>query len=84
VRQPLPPGWDNHPMSNHPFADRWNHNTHHYPRLRAGLPASARRHLDIGCGEGTLCRYVAETGRVVTGVDVDDDALAADVTWRKP
>ena len=62
-------------MSNHPFADRWNHNTHHYPRLRAGLPASAGRHHDNGSGEGTQCRYHAETGRVVTGVDVDVDAL---------
>jgi ubiquinone/menaquinone biosynthesis C-methylase UbiE len=63
--------------SSHPFSDRWNHNTHHYPRLRAALPQTARRFLDVGCGEGTLCRYVAATGRAVTGVDVDAGVLPA-------
>ena len=48
-------------MTSHAFADRWSHHAHHYPLLRSRLPASARRVLDVGCGEGTLCRCVAET-----------------------
>lgn len=43
----------------HPFADRWNHNTHHYPRMRSEIEG-ARRVLDVGCGDATFCRYVAE------------------------
>jgi SAM-dependent methyltransferase len=55
----------------HPFAERWNHNTHYYPVLRAAVPDAARRLLDIGCGDGTFCRFVAGGSRVVVGVDVD-------------
>jgi SAM-dependent methyltransferase len=62
----------------HPFRERWNHNSHHYPRLRDAVPASARSHLDVGCGEGTLCRYVARPGVAVTGVDVDAAVLPRD------
>ena len=64
----------------HPFRERWNHSSHHYPRLRDAVPATARTHLDIGCGEGTLCRYVAERGLAVTGVDVDPAVLPRDDT----
>jgi 2-polyprenyl-3-methyl-5-hydroxy-6-metoxy-1,4-benzoquinol methylase len=61
----------------HPFRERWHHNTH-YPRLRDAIRATARTHLDIGCGEGTLCRYVAERGLAVSGVDVDPSVLPRD------
>ena len=59
----------------HPFADRWNHNAHHYPRLRSLIPRSATRVLDIGCGDGTFCGYVASENRRVTGVDIDPAIL---------
>ncbi|QNN51179.1 class I SAM-dependent methyltransferase [Nocardioides mesophilus] len=59
----------------HPFADRWNHNTHHFPLLRSRLPATARRVLDIGCGDGTFCRFVADRSASVVGVDVDVSVL---------
>ncbi|MGZ4493937.1 MAG: class I SAM-dependent methyltransferase [Nocardioides sp.] len=59
----------------HPFAQRWNHNTHYFPLLRSHLPWSGARVLDIGCGEGTFCRYVAGADHVVTGVDVDSSVL---------
>lgn len=62
-------------LSAHPFADAWNHNTHYYPLLRSLLPHSAERVLDVGCGEGTLCRYLATPGRLVTGVDPDAEVL---------
>lgn len=60
----------------HPFAGQWNHNTHYYPLLRTGVPDEARRVLDIGCGDGTLCRFLAAPGRLVVGLDVDDRHLA--------
>lgn len=59
----------------HPFADRWNHSTHYFPRMASRIPASARRVLDVGCGEGTFARYVADAGRLVVGVDTDSAVL---------
>jgi len=59
----------------HPFADRWNHNAHHYPRLRGLLPRDAQRVLDVGCGEGTLVRHLAERVPHVVGLDPDLTAL---------
>jgi ubiquinone/menaquinone biosynthesis C-methylase UbiE len=59
------------PLDPHPFADRWNHNSHYYPRIRAALPESARTVLDVGCGDGTLARYLASGDRRVIGLDVD-------------
>ena len=55
----------------HPFAGRWNHNAHHYPRLRSLLPRGAGRVLDVGCGEGTLVGYLSERVPHVVGVDPD-------------
>ena len=54
----------------HPFADRWNHNSHHYPQMRSEIEG-ARRVLDVGCGDATLCRYVEEPGRLVVGLETD-------------
>ena len=55
----------------------WNHNTHYYPRLAARLPDAADRGvLDVGCGDGTFCRYIRARGRVV-GTDVDSSVLPA-------
>lgn len=59
----------------HPFAERWNHNTHYFPLLAAKIPAGARRIVDIGCGDGTMCRFLATESRVVVGVDTDRSVL---------
>ncbi|MDO9455379.1 class I SAM-dependent methyltransferase [Nocardioides sp.] len=58
----------------HPFASRWNHNSHYYPLIAARLPASGRV-LDVGCGEGTFCRFIAAEARTVVGVDPDASVL---------
>ena len=60
------------PRAPHAFAAQWNHNTHYYPLLRAAIPETAHRVLDIGCGDGTFCRFLGDTPtRSVVGVDVD-------------
>lgn len=33
--------------------------------------------IEIGCGEGSLGRHLASTGRIVLGIDVDPQAVAA-------
>ncbi len=59
----------------HPFATQWNHNTHYFPLLASRIPAWATRVLDVGCGEGTLCRYLARDRRLVVGTDSDMSIL---------
>lgn len=63
--------------SRHPFADRWNHNTQHYP-LVADSIVGHRIVLDVGCGEGTLARYLASRGHEVIGIDSDPGVLPGD------
>jgi SAM-dependent methyltransferase len=60
----------------HPFADQWNHNSHYYPLLRAAVPDTATRVLDIGCGDGTFCRLLVRPDRLVVGLDLDPRHLA--------
>lgn len=59
----------------HPFAARWNHNTHYYPLLASRVPDSASRVLDVGCGEGTFCRFLATDQRSVVGIESDVSVL---------
>jgi SAM-dependent methyltransferase len=61
----------------HPFAGQWNHNSHYYPLIRSRIPDSARRVLDVGCGDGTLCGFIRRSGRLVVGVDVDGSVVPA-------
>lgn len=61
----------------HPFAGQWNHNTRHYPSigdLVEGLPVV----LDVGCGDGTLARYLSGRGHQVIGIDLDPAVLPPD------
>ena len=46
----------------------WNHNSAYYSRI-AGLIDPTSRVLDVGCGDGTLARYLAERGHTVAGID---------------
>ncbi len=61
----------------HPFADRWNHNTRWYPRI-GDLLTGHEVVLDVGCGEGTLARYLASRGHQVIGLDRDSSVLPPD------
>jgi ubiquinone/menaquinone biosynthesis C-methylase UbiE len=62
----------------HAFEGRWNHNTHYYSLLRAALPGSASSLLDVGCGDGTFCRFVAAQLPMVVGLDVEGRNLDQD------
>ena len=45
----------------------WNHNAAYYPWIRKQLEGiAATRILDVGCGEGSLARYLAFPGREET------------------
>lgn len=64
-----------------PLADRLHARvrwwTAPFPALAAQLPATGRI-LEIGCGHGLFCTYlaIAEPARVVVGVDIDTDKIA--------
>lgn len=40
-------------------------------------PRAGNRALDMGCGAGRWCRYLAERGFEVTGVDLQEDLIAS-------
>ncbi len=55
----------------------WNHNAAYYPWIRRQLDRKgARSVLDVGCGEGSLARFLAAPGREVLGVDTSGEAIA--------
>jgi 2-polyprenyl-3-methyl-5-hydroxy-6-metoxy-1,4-benzoquinol methylase len=55
----------------------WNHNAAYYPWVRRQLDRSgAKRVLDVGCGEGSLARYLAAPGREILGIDPSEEAIA--------
>jgi SAM-dependent methyltransferase len=62
---------------------RWKKIDYH-PTIASFLPESllpllARKSsvLEIGCGEGTVCRYLASAGLTVTGIDINASAIEA-------
>ncbi|WP_331767497.1 class I SAM-dependent methyltransferase [Embleya sp. NBC_00896] len=50
-------------------ADYWNHNVHYHPLVLEAVPDGCDAALDIGCGEGSLARKLAERANTVVGVD---------------
>lgn len=55
---------------------RWNHNVHYHRLILAAIPRGASRALDVGCGEGTLCRALRAHVPHVVGIDLDQASLA--------
>jgi 2-polyprenyl-3-methyl-5-hydroxy-6-metoxy-1,4-benzoquinol methylase len=55
---------------------RWNHNVHYHPILLEAVPAPCGHALDVGCGEGTLCRQLRRPVPHVTGIDADERSIA--------
>jgi 2-polyprenyl-3-methyl-5-hydroxy-6-metoxy-1,4-benzoquinol methylase len=45
------------------------------PWLDAAMPLDGKRILEIGCGSGSSTVALAEQGAIVTGIDLDEDAL---------
>ena len=59
----------------------WNHNTAYYDWIFRET-ASCRSILDVGCGDGTLCAYLDDGIRSVTGIDPDAGCIRAAETRR--
>jgi ubiquinone/menaquinone biosynthesis C-methylase UbiE len=54
----------------------WNHNVHYHRIVLDAVPPRCRRALDVGCGQGTLARQLAQRCDEVVGIDLDHEALA--------
>lgn len=54
----------------------WNHNTAYYPVIRECVRA-CRTVLDVGCGDGTLVRFLDDGTHELTGIDCDAPCIAA-------
>ena len=52
----------------------WNHNAAYYGWISRET-ASCASVLDVGCGDGTLCAYLDDDGRSVTGIDPDEACI---------
>ncbi len=49
---------------------QYNHNEHYTDLLLRQIPSSCRNALDVGCGDGSLARHLADRFSVaVTGID---------------
>jgi len=66
--------WHSRAMT--PDGERWNHNIHYYPLILDAIPPGAQAALDVGCGEGMLCRQLRERVPRVVGIDADPASIA--------
>lgn len=57
------------------YAAGWNHNIQYHGVLLDAVPVTARRALDVGCGEGLLTRELAGRGAEVVGIDSDAPSI---------
>ncbi len=51
--------------------ERWNHNIHYHRLILNAVPDTAHSALEVGCGEGSLCREMRERIPRVVGIDAD-------------
>jgi 2-polyprenyl-3-methyl-5-hydroxy-6-metoxy-1,4-benzoquinol methylase len=54
---------------------QYNHNEHYRGLLLRQMPIHCDSALDIGCGDGALCRLVAQRCSLVVGIDVDSPII---------
>jgi len=52
----------------------WNHNTAYYDRVKNST-ATCRAILDVGCGDGSLVRYLDDGERMLVGIDADEACI---------
>lgn len=52
----------------------WNHNTAYYEWIRKQI-GNCQAILDVGCGDGTLIRFLSDKAEVLVGVDVDETCI---------
>lgn len=45
------------------------------PQIEKYLDPKIKKILDIGCGAGTLCLYLADKGYKITGIDISEKAI---------
>lgn len=50
---------------------RWNHNTAFYQKVTGCVPPGAALALDVGSGDGSLARLLAQTGPEVWVLEAD-------------
>src|SRR5260370_9747810 len=66
-------GWEAEAGKWAEFARTPGHDSSHddinLPELRDLLPEPGKRTLDLGCGEGRLCRFLRSLGHRVAGAD---------------
>lgn len=53
----------------------WNHNRHYYKYILNKIPNPCEMALDIGCGNGELCRLMADRSKSVFGVDLSENMI---------
>jgi SAM-dependent methyltransferase len=53
----------------------WNHNSHYHRVVLEAVPPGAERALDVGCGQGELCRKLRAVVPRVAGMDRDERSL---------
>ena len=55
----------------------WNHNSHYHRVVLAAVPDRCDSALDVGCGTGRLARELRRVVPCVTGIDRDEQSIAA-------
>lgn len=57
-------------------SERWNHSIHYHPLIVRAIGKYVDSVLDVGCGTGQLCRYIATGTGVVVGLDSNESAIS--------
>lgn len=52
----------------------WNHNVAYYHWIKK-MTIACREILDVGCGDGSLVRYLDDGKRMLVGIDVDEECI---------